>query len=245
MTGLCSLLTLKKKGTVIVMPVFPSFNLLFGRFMFLFLKVSGSGNFPEPLEPEQERECFIKMKNGDGEARKTLIEHNLRLVAHIIKKYGTSGTGTDDLMSLGTIGLIKAIDSFDIENGTKFATYASKCLQNEILMHFRSKKKLSGEVSLGDTIDTDKDGNPLTYMDIISCEDTIADDIDFKIKFEKANAAINHLLTPRERNIIILRYGLNGNPPIPQREIAEMLHISRSYVSRIEKKALQKLRSAL
>mgnify|MGYP000771449232 FL=1 len=112
-------------------------------------------------------------------------------------------------------------------------------------MHFRSKKKLSGEVSLGDTIDTDKDGNPLTYMDIISCEDTIADDIDFKIKFEKANAAINHLLTPRERNIIILRYGLNGNPPIPQREIAEMLHISRSYVSRIEKKALQKLRSAL
>lgn len=227
------------------MSVFSSLSGIFGKFMFLFLKVSGSGNFPPPLDSEEETMCFIKAREGDTEARKKLIEHNLRLVAHVIKKYASSGTNTDDLMSLGTIGLIKAIDSFDITNGTRFATYASKCLQNEILMYFRSRKKLSGEVSLGDAIDTDKDGNPLTYMDIICCEDTIADDLDFKMKLEKAMWAIDKLLSPRERTIIILRYGLDGNPPVPQREIAERLDISRSYVSRIEKKALQKLRSAM
>ncbi len=227
------------------MSVFSSLSGIFGKFMFLFLKVSGSGNFPPPLDSEEETLCFIKAREGDTEARKKLIEHNLRLVAHVIKKYASSGTNTDDLMSLGTIGLIKAIDSFDITNGTRFATYASKCLQNEILMYFRSRKKLSGEVSLGDAIDTDKDGNPLTYMDIICCEDTIADDLDFKMKLEKAMWAIDKLLSPRERTIIILRYGLDGNPPVPQREIAERLDISRSYVSRIEKKALQKLRSAM
>lgn len=227
------------------MSVFSSLSGIFGKFMFLFLKVSGSGNFPPPLDSEEETLCFIKAREGDTEARKKLIEHNLRLVAHVIKKYASSGTNTDDLMSLGTIGLIKAIDSFDITNGTRFATYASKCLQNEILMYFRSRKKLSGEVSLGDAIDTDKDGNPLTYMDIICCEDTIADDLDFKMKLEKAMWAIDKLLSPRERSIIILRYGLDGNPPVPQREIAERLDISRSYVSRIEKKALQKLRSAM
>ena len=227
------------------MSVFSSVSGIFGRFMFLFLKVSTSGNFPPPLEADEETLCFIKAREGDTEARKKLIEHNLRLVAHVIKKYASSGTNTDDLMSLGTIGLIKAIDSFDITNGTRFATYASKCLQNEILMYFRSRKKLSGEVSIGDAIDTDKDGNPLTYMDIICCEDTIADDLDFKMKLEKAMWAIDKLLSPRERTIIILRYGLDGNPPVPQREIAERLDISRSYVSRIEKKALQKLRSAM
>lgn len=227
------------------MSVFSSVSGIFGRFVFLFLKVSGSGNFPPPLDAEEETLCFIKAREGDSEARKRLIEHNLRLVAHVIKKYSSSGTNTDDLMSLGTIGLIKAIDSFDITNGTRFATYASKCLQNEILMYFRSRKKLSGEVSLGDAIDTDKDGNPLTYMDIICCEDTIADDLDFKMKLEKAMWAIDKLLSPRERTIIILRYGLDGNPPVPQREIAERLNISRSYVSRIEKKALQKLRAAM
>lgn len=227
------------------MQFFSSISEIFGRFMFLFLKVSGSGSFLPPLDPEEERKYFLLAREGDTEARKKLIEHNLRLVAHITKKYTSSGTSADDLMSLGTIGLIKAIDSFDITNGTKFATYASKCLQNEILMHFRSKKKLIGEVSLGDTIDTDKDGNPLTYMDIICCEDTIADDLDFKIKLEKAINAINTLLSPREKNIIILRYGLDGNDPVPQREIAVKLGISRSYVSRIEKKALGKLRDAM
>lgn len=218
---------------------------LFFRFIYVFLKVSGSHSFPPPLDPEKEAECFAKMKEGDKKARAVLIEHNLRLVAHIVKKYYGSGHSQEDLMSIGTIGLIKAIDSFHPENGTRFATYASKCLQNEILMFFRSQKKLLGEVSVHETIDMDKDGNPLTYIDIISCEDTIAEDIDLKIRSAKAKRLIKSILTPRERQIIVLRYGLGREPPAPQREIAEKLGISRSYVSRIEKSALEKLRVGL
>jgi RNA polymerase sigma factor, sigma-70 family len=179
------------------------------------------------------------------DARDKLIEHNLRLVAHIVKKYYTSNKNQDDLMSIGTIGLIKAIDSFDISNGARFATYASKCLQNEILMYFRAQKKLSSEVSINETIDIDKDGNPLTYIDIISCDDTIADDLDIKMKSSKAIRIIKNELTDRERQIIVLRYGLNGKPAVTQREIAVMLNISRSYVSRIEKSALDKINTQL
>lgn len=185
------------------------------------------------------------MKEGDVKAREKLIEHNLRLVAHIVKKYYTTAEDQDDLISIGTIGLIKAVDTFNYENGARFATYASKCLQNEILMYFRSKKKTSCEVSINETIDIDKDGNPLTYMDIISCEDTIADDIDKKIKSAKALRVINNALTDRERKIIVLRYGLGDIKPVTQREIASMLGISRSYVSRIEKAALDKIYEAL
>ena len=210
--------------------------------LFLFLKLSGSANFPPPLGKEEEKMYFEKCKNGDAEARKILIERNLRLVAHIAKKYYYSGCDNDDLISIGTIGLIKAIDSFHPESGTRFATYAGKCLQNEILMFFRAQKKRTMECSLGDAVETDKDGNPLTYMDIICTEDDIAVQIDLKIKIEKMMKGISSVLSPTEKQIIVLRYGLCGTKPITQREVAESLGISRSYVSRLESGAIEKLR---
>ncbi len=222
------------------------FSLFVGR-LCVFLKVSDTAatSFPPPLSPEAERQCFLAARAGDKKARETLIEHNLRLVAHIVKKYYASGCSQEDLMSLGTIGLIKAIDSYKPESGVKFATYAGKCLQNEILMFFRSQRKLQNEVSLSEQIDVDKEGNPLTYSDIIATEDTIADDIDRRIKTAKAMTAIRQCLSPRERQIIVLRYGLSGQKALPQREIAEKLGISRSYVSRIEKAALEKIRERM
>ena len=218
---------------------------IISRLFCLFLKVSGTGSFPPPLSHAEERECFIKARGGDREAREALIEHNLRLVAHIVKKYYPTCRNQDDLVSIGTVGLIKAIDSFDITNGARFATYASRCLQNEILMYFRSQKKTACEVSINETIDTDRDGNPLTYIDIIKCDDTIADDLDTKIKLTKAAEYIMNGLGDRERKIIIMRYGLDGGKAWTQREVADKLGISRSYVSRIEKCALEKLRSKL
>ncbi len=216
---------------------------MLSRLFCLFLRVSATHSFPEPLSHEAEKECFQRARNGDLKARECLIEHNLRLVAHIVKKYYASAKNQEDLISIGTIGLIKAIDSYDINKGAKFATYAAKCLQNEILMYFRTQKKISCEVSLNETIDTDKDGNPLTFSDIIACEDTIADDIDIKINSAKAIAIIRSILSPREQQIIVLRYGLSNRKPLTQREIADMLHISRSYVSRIEKGAIEKIRA--
>ncbi|MPN05410.1 RNA polymerase sigma-28 factor [bioreactor metagenome] len=171
-----------------------------------------------------------------------MIEHNLRLVAHIIKKYYTSYKDQEDLISIGTIGLIKAIDTYDPENGTKFATYAGKCLQNEILMYFRSQKRLSAETSINDAIEFDKDGNPLTYLDIMYVEDDYAELVDMKTKVDQVKKIIVTDLDEREKNIIIMRYGLSGCRPVTQREAAEKLHISRSYVSRIEKAALEKIR---
>ena len=215
---------------------------IISRLFCLFLKVSGTGSVPPPLSHAEERECFIKARGGDREAREALIEHNLRLVAHIVKKYYPTCRNQDDLVSIGTVGLIKAIDSFDITNGARFATYASRCLQNEILMYFRSQKKTACEVSINETIDIDKDGNPLTYIDVISCEDTIAEDIDLRLNSKKAIDLINTVLTDRERQIIVLRYGLNNRKPVTQREIAAAFGISRSYVSRIEKSAIDKLR---
>ncbi len=218
------------------------FAQFFSGLVFLFLRVTANASFPPPLSEKEEREYFQRCKNGDEKARRVLIERNLRLVAHIAKKYYSSGYDNDDLISIGTIGLIKAIDSFNIDNGTRFATYAGKCLQNEILMHFRSQKKLSNETSLSDAVETDKDGNPLTYMDIISVDDDIADKIDLKIKTEILVKAIKNLLTKREKQIIVLRYGLGFSKPITQREVAKKLGISRSYVSRIEKGAIEKLK---
>ena len=214
-------------------------------FIYMFLRVSGGQNFPPPLSPEEERDCFVKARAGDALARDKLIEHNLRLVAHIVKKYYTANKNQEDLISVGTIGLIKAIDSYDVENGTKFATYAGKCLQNEILMYFRTQKKTANEVSINETIDIDKDGNPLTYIDIIACEDTIADDLDIKTKSAKALKIIKENLTEREREIIVMRYGIGRERAITQREIAKKLGISRSYVSRIEKGALEKINELL
>lgn len=218
------------------------FSFLASNFLYLFLKVSYTQSFPPPLSPKEEAECFRKYKeDGDMAARSKLIEHNLRLVAHIVKKYYTPSLCQDDLISVGTIGLIKAIDTFDIKNGARFATYAGKCMQNEILMFFRAQKKTAGEVSMNEPIDIDKDGNPLTYIDVISVDDTIADDIDSKTKAERAMKIIMGDLPERERKILVLRYGLDGRAPLAQREVAELLGISRSYVSRIEKAALEKI----
>ena len=172
-------------------------------------------------------------------------EHNLRLVAHIVRKYYASNPEEEDLISIGTVGLIKSVDSFDIENGARFATYAAKCIQNEILMYFRSRKKLQMEVSLNETIETDRDGGALTYADVVATEDTIADDLDTKLKISKASQYIMQNLDRREREIIVMRYGLDGKKPATQRETAEKLGISRSYVSRIEKAALEKIRKVL
>ncbi len=210
----------------------------------LLLRTGDTHSFPPPLSKEEEYKLFVKAHKGDAAARNKLIEHNLRLVAHIVKKYYNTAPDKDDLISVGTIGLIKAIDSFKVENGARFATYAGKCLQNEILMYFRSQKKHSSVTSINEPVDVDKDGNPLTYLEIIACPDDIADSIDRKIKLEKIFKAIKNVLDDRERKIISLRYGLNksGNR-YSQKEVAEMLGISRSYVSRLEKSALDKIKS--
>lgn len=216
---------------------------LFSRIFCMFLRVTNEGTFPPPLKKDEEIKLFQALEKGDKAARERLIKHNLRLVAHIVKKYYSGSSCQDDLVSIGTVGLIKGIDTFNSKKGAKFATYASKCIQNEILMYFRSQKKLSNEVSLNETIDSDKDGNPLTYSDIICCDDTIAEEIESKIYTKKAIEVINSGLTQRERKIIVLRYGLNNQKPLTQMQIAAMLNISRSYVSRIEKAALEKIRA--
>lgn len=218
----------------------PFFEML-AEMILTFLRVDDPSSFPLPLSANEEAECFRLMKNGDESAREKLILHNLRLVAHIVKKYCSSGENQEDLISIGTIGLIKAIDSFNTKNGTRFATYAGKCLQNEILMYFRSQKKLQNEVSMNETIDVDKDGNPLTYIDIISSEDTIADDLFVKMSSRRARRIIETKLDEREKSIINMRYGLDGGKSLTQREVAKKLGISRSYVSRIEKTALEKI----
>ena len=209
---------------------------------YMALHVVNSGSFPRPLTAAQERECLeaYHLRN-DMEARNTLIEHNLRLVAHISKKYCSSVRDDYDLISIVTIGLIKAVGTFDYTKGTRFATYASRCIENEILMHFRASKKTAQDVSISDPIDTDKEGNPLTLMDVISEDDTILDDLDLKINAEKLYRYIRESLDDREQEIIEWRYGLIGDG-LTQREVAKKLNISRSYVSRIEKKALSKLK---
>lgn len=206
--------------------------------LFFVLHVTGNGSFPRPLSAQEEREYLERWKNGDTKARSKLIEHNLRLVAHIIKKYYSNLNDQEDLISIGTIGLIKAIDSFNSDKGIRLSSYAARCIENEVLMFFRSGKKSAQDISLNEPIDTDKDGNTLTLIDIMSTEDNIVDNLDCKIKSEQLKKYICQSLSPRERTIIELRYGLNGQAPLTQREVASALDISRSYVSRIEKKAL-------
>ena len=212
---------------------------------FMILGVEPTQKFPPALSKEEESECFELCRQGNMQARDKLIEHNLRLVAHVVRKYYTANKNTDDLISVGTIGLVKAVDTFNNSSGTRFATYAAKCIQNEILMLFRSQKKLGCEVSLNDTIDVDKDGNPLTYIDIICTDDTIADDVDKKMKIAKVLEYIRDRLDEREKKIIIMRYGLGNTRNYTQREVADILGISRSYVSRIEKSVLEKINKYL
>ena len=209
--------------------------------LYFILHVSNPGSFPRALSQKEEAELLKRYRNGDDEARKLLIEHNLRLVAHVVKKYYDTNFDSDDLISIGTIGLIKAISSFNENKGTKLATYAARCIENEILMYFRAQKKTSLDVFINDPIDTDKEGNALTLLDVIASDFSMVDDIDTRLKIRKLREFLKTALNDRERKIIILRYGLGGKPPLPQREVAKRLQISRSYVSRIEKKALEKL----
>ena len=208
--------------------------------------ISNGNSFPKPLTAEEERECLIKFREGDLEARNKLIEHNLRLVAHIAKKYAGSVRDHEDLLSVGTIGLIKGISSFDPTKGTRLATYAARCVDNEILMLLRAKKKEQGDVSLNESIGTDKEGNQIMLIDVMSNDEAdIFDEINAGMEFKQLYKNIRNELDPREREVIILRYGLIDGHCLPQREIAKMLNISRSYVSRIEKKAVSKLRKGI
>ena len=206
------------------------------------LHVTGAGSFPPPLSAEREAELLQKSRAGDDNAKNELIEHNLRLVAHIVKKYYNSGADQDDMISIGTIGLIKAVSTFNSDKGIRLATYAARCIENEILMYFRNMKKTSQDVFISDPIDTDKDGNALTLIDVIADDSDIAEEIDTKIKLEKLRVILSGCLEEREKQIIEMRYGINGREELTQREIAKKLNISRSYVSRIEKSALEKLR---
>ena len=212
------------------------------KFLHMILGLDTPHKFPPPLATEEEEEAFRLARRGDEDARQKLILHNLRLVSHIVRKYYATARNQEDLVSIGTIGLCKAVDSFKIDNGARFATYAAKCIQNEILMHFRSQKKLNAEVSMNETIDVDRDGNPLTYTDVISSEEDLPEEVMRSVEADRALALVRTRLDPRERQIITLRFGLNGMPPMTQREIALKLGISRSYVSRIEKAALDKLK---
>ena len=219
--------------------------LLFANTLLLSLRLSGGNSFPKPLSAAEERQWLERYAQGDPEARNILIEHNLRLVAHIIKKYYTQNADQEDLISIGTIGLIKGIASFDTTKGARLATYAARCIENEILMYFRGQKKLQGEVSLSDSIDTDKEGNALQLMDVVGVDDTMLDDLHDRDNAIRLRKLINEVLSARESEIIRLRYGLGGTLPLTQREVASAFGISRSYVSRIEKRALEKLKEAL
>lgn len=204
--------------------------------------ISGSNLFPEPLSSEDEKIYLELMKNGDKDARNILIERNLRLVAHVVKKYSNTKVEQDDLISIGTIGLIKGINSFNIEKGSKLSTYVSRCIDNEILMYLRSTKKLNAEVYLNEPIGKDKDDNIVTLQEVLENDDrSIEDEVDLKMKIRKLYKKISEVLKDREKTIIELRFGLDGHKPKTQHEIAEMMGISRSYVSRIETKAIGKL----
>lgn len=216
---------------------------LLGLFL-LILHIGQTGSFPPPLSEKEEHELLKKMAENDESARAELIEHNLRLVAHIVKKYYANADDQDDLISIGTIGLIKGVDSYKPEKKVRLATYAAKCVENEILMYFRKKKRTANEISLSEHIDTDKDGNELSLIDVISEEDRILDTVCQKMRVERLLEGIRTQLDGRERTIIELRYGLT-EPPMTQKQTAQRLGVSRSYISRLEKKALLTLRKHL
>ena len=204
--------------------------------------ISNNQLFPEPLSQEEEKIYLQKLKDGDEEAKNILIERNLRLVAHVCKKYSSTNVEQDDLISIGTIGLIKGINSFELSKNVKLSTYVSRCIDNEILMHLRATKKIGAEVSLEDPIGKDKDDNTVTLQDVLeNSERNIEDEVDLKIKIKKLYEKMKNVLKDREKLIIEMRFGLDGKKPRTQNQIAEMMGISRSYVSRIETKAIGKL----
>ncbi|MBE6990044.1 MAG: sigma-70 family RNA polymerase sigma factor [Ruminococcaceae bacterium] len=220
--------------------------LLLANSLFLSLHLAGNpGSFPKPLSAREEKDYLERCAAGDLDARNKLVEHNLRLVAHIVKKYYTQSDNQDDLISIGTIGLIKAVNTFRPDRNIRLATYAARCIENEILMHFRAQRKLQGEVSLNDTIEGDDDGDSLYLLDVVGTEDTMLSDLQSRENGMLIRRLVRECLTEREADIIRRRYGLEGCPPQTQREIAAVYGISRSYISRIEKKALEKLEQAL
>lgn len=213
---------------------------------FFTLRVSPTaGSFPRPLSKEEEQQLLERSVEGDLDARNQLVEHNLRLVAHIVKKYYTQSGDTDDLISIGTIGLIKAVNTYRPDKKIKLATYAARCIENEILMYLRKTKKLAGEVSLSETLDGDGSEGNLSIMDLIRVDDDMLENLDARESCLKVRECVSRVLDERERMVIVARYGLDGQEPKPQREIAAQCGISRSYVSRIEKKALKKLEEAM
>lgn len=215
---------------------------IFSDFLFFILHVNPLNSFPPALSKSEEEKLVKLAEKGDKAAKNKLVEHNLRLVAHVIKKYYSAATQQEDLISIGTIGLIKAIDSYKSDKGTRLATYAARCIENEILMYFRAQKKSAQDISVNEPIDVDNEGNPLTLIDIIATEDTIFDEIYLSSMSKKMYKFIDEIEDEREKTILVLRYGLNNKKPLTQREVAQKLNISRSYVSRIEKKVLSQLR---
>lgn len=220
-----------------------AFMLLLNSVLFM-LRIAPGDSFPKPLTREEEKACLERWLNGDLEARNVLVEHNLRLVAHIVKKYYQTDDA-DELISIGSIGLIKGINTYRPDKGVRLATYVSRCIENEILMAFRARRKTAGDVSLSDALDTDEDGGGLRIMDVIASEDDLADQIGSRELCRSLRENIDRCLDEREAKIIRLRYGLDGTDPLTQLETAEVCKISRSYVSRLEKRALEKLRAAM
>lgn len=214
--------------------------------LYLALHIEGTGSFPKPLSAAREQECFRRMAAGDTAARNELVEHNLRLVAHIVKKYYAVSAEQEDLISIGTIGLIKAVNTFSYDRGTRFATYAARCIENEILMHFRGLKKNAGDLYLNEELENEGEGSAaLSFMNTLSDEESLIEQLDLKLRAARLYESIDARLSDRERTIVRLRYGLGGGKCFTQREIAKRMDISRSYVSRLEKKALGKLKKAL
>lgn len=211
----------------------------------MFLHLSARSSFPKPLPPEEEARLVAELAQGNEEAARRLIEHNLRLVAHIAKKYAHSGVEADDLISIGSIGLIKAVHTFRPDAG-KLTAYASRCIENEMLMHLRANRKNRNVVLMGDSIGADKDGNELSLADLLGTDpNMVADEVETSIESKRALQLMSSVLEPREAEVLRMRYGLDSGEPLPQHAVAKALGISRSYVSRIEKKALEKLRDAL